>query len=96
MQMVTKVSGTVITQYIQKRDVRTLCESACQSNMDIENKEAINVPGRNTTVTAAKVFIDEESLLLARAIMRESFASPMLRLVSSRLVRLKSYPRLIS
>lgn len=43
------------------------------------------------TVTAAKVFMDDESRLLADASVRESFANVMLSFESFWLIRLKSY-----
>ena len=38
----------------------------------MENNAATKVPGRNTTVTAAKVFIAVESSFVAEARVRES------------------------
>lgn len=43
--------------------------------------DATNVPGRNVTVTAASVFIEDESSLLAAAISRESWATATLTLL---------------
>jgi hypothetical protein len=44
----------------------------------IENSEATNAAGKNATVTAAKVFIDDVSRLLADAGVLESFPSAMM------------------
>lgn len=48
----------------------------------MENSAATNVPGRKTTVTAAKVFIAVESSLVAEARVRESWATEILSRVS--------------
>jgi hypothetical protein len=46
------------------------------------NNEATKVAGRNATVTAARVFIEDESRLLADASVLESFAIAMLSFAS--------------
>lgn len=80
------------TQYIQNRSFRTKeLSSASQLNKGIAKSEATNVPGRKATVTAAKVFIEDESRLLADASVLESLARAMLRLASLRAIKLKSY-----
>jgi hypothetical protein len=64
---------------------------ASQLKSGIENSEATNVAGKNATVTAARVFIDEESRLLADASVLESFPSAMLSFESFWAMRLRSW-----
>lgn len=51
--------------------------------------EEMKDPGRNTTVTAAKVFMEDESRLLADASVLESLARVTLRFASFWAIRLK-------
>jgi hypothetical protein len=77
---VTSVSSSVAAQYIQKRLFTTTeFRAASQFNRGIAKNEATNVTGRKATVTAARVFIDEESRLPAVASVLEFFARVMLR-----------------
>ena len=57
----------------------------------MEKNAATNVPGRKKTVTAARVLIAVESSLVAKARVRESSATEMLRRVSCWVIRLKSW-----
>lgn len=82
------VHGMVKAQYIQNRGCM-IC-GPCQSSIGVENKAAKKVAGRKSIVITAMVFIDELSFFVARAMVRESFASSMLALTSCLAIRLKS------
>ena len=62
--------------------------------MGMANRAATKVVGKKATVTAARVFIDEESRLLADARVRESFASAILSFESCWAMRWKSWCRI--
>jgi hypothetical protein len=74
---VKAVKGIVTKKYIHIPLSTTWPFDACQSKRGIAKKVAMNVPGRNTMVTTASVFIDELSLLDSKAIDFEAFAMSM-------------------
>lgn len=83
-----------MAQYIQNLSLRTdELLSASQLNNGIAKNDATNVAGRNATVTAASVFIDDESRLLAVARVLESLAKVILSFASFCAIKLKSYQK---
>jgi phage tail sheath protein FI len=92
MTIVEIVRGAVTAQYIQNLLFTTPEPwSESQLNKGMAKKDATNVAGKNATVTAASVFMEDESRLLAEAKVLESLARVMFSLASSWAIKLKSY-----
>lgn len=87
------VNGSTIAQYHQNWLLTWTFPLASCWKKGMAKRDAIEVPGKKTMVTAARLLIAEESLLLASAIALDSLASSMLAWVSCCAVRWKSCGR---